>query len=222
MDVKLQNAYVEVLLGNFMEVVKQNLMFQAQLEVGKQTNSDADGVRRKIQELSERNVELQKNLEEFKRLNENANDDKQKLIHLTTKNIELESNLQEKEKILSKLITEHNNVKSTLNEKESALKQKESQVVSAASITQDRDRLQNAVNDVMRQLKSAKEELLKSKSESQDVLIKNNNRIEELTKYVTRLEAAIPAVKLKKVKLGESTQTDSPETTENVENGGTF
>jgi chromosome segregation ATPase len=222
MDVKLQNAYVEVLLGNFMEVVKQNLMFQAQLEVGKQINSDADGVRRKIQELSERNVELQKNLEEFKRLNENANDDKQKLIHLTTKNIELESNLQEKEKILSKLITEHNNVKSALNEKELALKQKESQVVSAASITQDRDRLQNAINDVMRQLKSAKEELLKSKSESQDVLIKNNNRIEELTKYVTRLEAAIPAVKLKKVKLGESTQTDSPETTENVENGGTF
>jgi chromosome segregation ATPase len=222
MDVKLQNAYVEVLLGNFMEVVKQNLMFQAQLEVGKQINSDADGVRRKIQELSERNVELQKNLEEFKQLNENANDDKQKLIHLTTKNIELESNLQEKEKILSKLITEHNNVKSALNEKELALKQKESQVVSAASITQDRDRLQNAINDVMRQLKSAKEELLKSKSESQDVLIKNNNRIEELTKYVTRLEAAIPAVKLKKVKLGESTQTDSPETTENVENGGTF
>jgi chromosome segregation ATPase len=222
MDVKLQNAYVEVLLGNFMEVVKQNLMFQAQLEVGKQNNSDTDGVRRKIQELSERNVELQKNLEEFKQFNENANGDKQKLIHLTTKNIELESNLQEKEKILSKLITEHNNVKSTLNEKELTLKQKESQVVSAASITQDRDRLQNAVNDVMRQLKSAKEELLKSKSESQDVLIKNNNRIEELTKYVTRLEAAIPAAKLKKVKLGESIQTDSPETTENVENGGTF
>ena len=222
MDVKLQNAYVEVLLGNFMEVVKQNLMFQAQLEVGKQNNSDTDGVRRKIQELSERNVELQKNLEEFKQFNENANGDKQKLIHLTTKNIELESNLQEKEKILSKLITEHNNVKSTLNEKELTLKQKESQVVSAASITQDRDRLQNAVNDVMRQLKSAKEELLKSKSESQDVLIKNNNRIEELTKYVTRLEAAIPAAKLKKVKLGESTQTDPPETTENVENGGTF
>jgi hypothetical protein len=35
MDVRLQNAYVEVLLGNFMEVVKQNLMFQAQIEVNK-------------------------------------------------------------------------------------------------------------------------------------------------------------------------------------------
>ena len=32
MDINLQNAYVEVVLENFLSVVKQNLLFQAQLE----------------------------------------------------------------------------------------------------------------------------------------------------------------------------------------------
>ena len=59
MDIKLQNAYVEVLLDNFMAVVKQNLMFQAQMEIMKSAVSEADDVKRKILELSERNVLLQ-------------------------------------------------------------------------------------------------------------------------------------------------------------------
>ena len=80
MDVKLQNAYVEVLLGNFMEVVKQNLMFQAQLEVGKQVNIDADGVRRKIQELTGTNevvipTTLVQELRTLQESNKNISDD---------------------------------------------------------------------------------------------------------------------------------------------------
>ena len=59
MDVKLQNAYVEVLLDNFMAVVKQNIMFQAQMEIMKSAVSEADDVKRKILELSDRNVLLQ-------------------------------------------------------------------------------------------------------------------------------------------------------------------
>jgi len=141
MDVRLQNAYVEVLLGNFMEVVKQNLMFQAQIEVNKTSGS---------------------------------ND----------------------------------------------------------SLKQEKDRLQSAVNDYMRQLKETQQEVLKVKSESQNVLLQNNNRIEELTKYVTRLEAVVPANKLKRVKLGEVIQSDTPEITveepvlpigdDIVKSGGTF
>ena len=50
--------------------------------------------------------------------------------------------------------------------------------------------------------------MLAVKSESQNVLLQNNNRIEELTKYVARLENVVPANKLKKVKLGEVVQTD--------------
>ena len=76
------------------------------------------------------------------------------------------------------------------------------------SLKQEKNRLQNAVNDYMRQLKSAQQEVLAVKSESQDVLLQNNNRIEELTKYVARLENVVPANKLKKVKLGEVVQTD--------------
>ena len=83
----------------------------------------------------------------------------------------------------------------------------------------------------MRQLKSAQQELLVVKSESQDVLMQNNNRIEELTKYVARLETVVPANKLKKVKLGEVIQPDTPEITveepvlpidDIVKSGGTF
>jgi chromosome segregation ATPase len=59
MDVRLQNAYVEVLLSNFLEVVKQNIMFQAQLELSKTDVNEASEIKRKIQELSKRNEELQ-------------------------------------------------------------------------------------------------------------------------------------------------------------------
>jgi chromosome segregation ATPase len=60
MDVRLQNAYVEVLLDNFISVIKQNIMFQAQLEVMNKNVNEADETKRKIAELSERNIELQK------------------------------------------------------------------------------------------------------------------------------------------------------------------
>jgi len=187
MDVRLQNAYVEVLLSNFMEVVKQNLMFQAQLEVNKNNVREAEDSVRKLKEVADSNVQYQ---------NQSV----------------------EKDKIINQLTTERDNLKSSAG--------------SNTSIIQDRDRLQNAVNDYMRQLKNTQLEVLKVKSESQDVLLQNNNRIEELTKYVTRLEAVVSANKLKKVKLGDVIQTDSPEITvelpsvttsdDNVKSGGTF
>ena len=46
MDIKLQNAYVKVVLDNFMEVVKQNLLFQAQLEIMKAELVDKDTLQR--------------------------------------------------------------------------------------------------------------------------------------------------------------------------------
>jgi hypothetical protein len=54
MDVRLQNAYVEVLLDNFISVIKQNIMFQAQLEVMNKNVNEADETKRKIAELSEK------------------------------------------------------------------------------------------------------------------------------------------------------------------------
>jgi hypothetical protein len=187
MDVRLQNAYVEVLLSNFMEVVKQNLMFQAQLEVNKNNVREAEDSIRKLKEVADSNIQYQ---------NQSV----------------------EKDKIINQLTTERDNLKSSAG--------------SNNSVLQERDRLQNAVNDYMRQLKDTQLEVLKVKSESQDVLLQNNNRIEELTKYVTRLEAVVSANKLKKVKLGEIVQPDSPEFTDkmsleitsndSVKSGGTF
>jgi hypothetical protein len=59
MDVRLQNAYVEVLLSNFMEVVKQNLMFQAQLEVNKNNVREAEDSIRKLKEVADSNIQYQ-------------------------------------------------------------------------------------------------------------------------------------------------------------------
>ena len=187
MDVRLQNAYVEVLLGNFMEVVKQNLMFQAQIEVANKDNKDVVENQRRLKEISDNNVELQKQL-------------------------------LEKDREISRLTTERNDLKNSSSNNN--------------SLAQEKQRLQSAVNDYMRQLNEAKNEVLRVKSESQDVLLQNNNRIEELTKYISRLEVAVPANKLKKVKLGESIQPETPEFTEpapslplddeSVKNGGTF
>jgi hypothetical protein len=166
MDVRLQNAYVEVLLGNFMEVVKQNLMFQAQIEVNKNSLQEAEDSVRRLKEVSDANINYQ-------------------------------TQLVEKDKLINQLTTERDNLKSSSGNND--------------SLKQEKDRLQSAVNDYMRQLKSAQQDVLTAKSESQDVLLQNNNRIEELTKYVARLEVVVPANKLKKVKLGEVVQTDTPE-----------
>lgn len=190
MDVKLQNAYVEVLLDNFMAVVKQNIMFQAQLEVMKSNVSEAEDVKRKIQELSERNVDLQKTNNE---LNE-------KLESLTGENTTL---------------------KSTVG-------QKEQQVSNTTNIIREKDRLQSAVNDYMRQVKNLQEEIKSVKSESQQVLVSNMKRIDELTKYVDKLEMAIPGNKLKKLRSVDVTafqEKEEPEQTvveDNVKTGGTF
>lgn len=187
MDVRLQNAYVEVLLGNFMEVVKQNLMFQAQIEVNKNSLQEAEDSVRRLKEVSDSNIQYQ-------------------------------NQLVEKDKLINQLTTERDNLRSSSGNND--------------SLRQEKDRLQSAVNDYMRQLKLAQQDVLKAKSESQDVLLQNNSRIEELTKYVVRLEAVVPANKLKKVKLGEVVQSDSPEIIveesvlpmidDSVKSGGTF
>jgi DNA repair exonuclease SbcCD ATPase subunit len=68
MDVRLQNAYVEVLLGNFMEVVKQNLMFQAQIEVNKNSLQEAEDSVRRLKEVSDANINYQTQLVEKDKL----------------------------------------------------------------------------------------------------------------------------------------------------------
>jgi chromosome segregation ATPase len=197
MDVRLQNAYVEVLLGNFMEVVKQNLLFQAQIEVNKNSLHEADDSVRRLKEISDSNTEYQKQ----------SGEKDTKINHLENR--------------INQLITERDNLKSSSGVND--------------SLKQEKDRLQNAANDYMRQLKATQQEVLLVKSESQNVLLQSNNRIEELTKYIEKLEIIIPSNKLKKVRLGETMQ---PETSiefmveesklpidtndDNVKSGGSF
>lgn len=197
MDVKLQNAYVEVLLDNFMAVVKQNIMFQAQLEVMKVNVQEAEETKRKIDELSERNVELQK-------LN---NDLLDKLENATGENQTLKQSVDSK----SNQINRFND------------------------LSKEKDRLQVAVNGYMRRVKELEEQLKTSKSDSQDVLLKLNTRLEELNKYIETLELSVPASKLKKIKVGfsknlpteeqtvEQKESSEPEKTDLIVNsGGTF
>jgi SMC interacting uncharacterized protein involved in chromosome segregation len=195
MDVKLQNAYVNVLLDNFVSVIKQNVMFQAQLEVNKNEFEVLEDFRRQVNDLSRRNEELQHGLQQR------------------------DFNLSEKDKQINSLISEKDNLKSSLNTKDT-------QANVMNSIVAEKNRLQNAVNDYMRQLEEARKEILKAKSESQEILIQNVNKIEELNRYILKLENVVPAAKLKKVRLGENVQ---PEPIDNVQeendlvkSGGTF
>jgi chromosome segregation ATPase len=190
MDVKLQNAYVEVLLDNFMAVVKQNIMFQAQLEVMKGSVNEADDVKRKIAELSDRNITLQQTNEELS-------------------------------KKLQSLDGENASLKNTVG-------QKDIQVNNTTNIIREKDRLQSAVNGYMRQVKDLENEIKDVRSQSQEVLISNNKRIEELTKYIDKLEMVVPANKLKKVKSIDLTEVESKEVVvqedveDDIKSGGTF
>ena len=145
MDVRLQNAYVEVLLVNFMEVVKQNVMFQAQLEVNKKNTDELNDVRRQLEDLSKRNVELQH--------------------HLETPQIN--------------------------------------------PLKEEKNRLQSALNEMMRENKSLKD----SNSTLTTSLV-------DLNRYVEEMEKVVPVSKLKKLKTVESNKV--PEEEINVSLGGTF
>ena len=173
MDVKLQNAYVEVLLDNFMAVVKQNLMFQAQMEIMKSAIGEADDVRRKILELSDRNVLLQQTNEQLVN----------KLESLSGENV---------------------NLKTTVG-------QKDIEVNNTSNIIREKDRLQSAVNTYMKQVKTL-----------EDTSVDNNKRIEELTKYIDKLEMVVPVNKLKKLKSVDLTAFGVEEVQDNVKSGGTF
>jgi len=183
MDVKLQNAYVEVLLDNFMAVVKQNLMFQAQLEVMKGGVTESDEIKRKVKELSDKNVELQ-------------------------------STISSLENQLSSTNGEINTLKTTVD-------QKTAQASSTNTLRVEKDRLQAAVNDYMRQVKKLQDEIILVKSQSQDVLLNNSKRLDELSKYVDKLEQAVPANKLKKLKTNELPVVEEV-VEDNVKAGGTF
>ena len=170
MDVNLQNVYAEVLLDNFVAVIKQNIMFQAQLEVLTKNASDSEKLKSEIYELKRTNNDLQ-----------------QKVNNLSGMKLDNDS---------------FNNLK------------------------QEKDRLQSAVNDYMRQIKKLNEDLLKAKSESSDALVKNASQVEELNKYIQKLEMVVPANKLKKVKTGDISNFVKIEEPivddETVKNGGTF
>jgi chromosome segregation ATPase len=170
MDVNLQNVYSEVLLDNFVAVIKQNIMFQAQLELMSKNASDAEKLKSEIYELKRANNDLQ-----------------QKVNGLSGSQVDTSS---------------FNTVK------------------------QEKDRLQSAVNDYMRQIKKLNEDLLKVKSESADALVKNTTQIEDLNKYIQKLEMVVPANKLKKVKTGDISdfvKTEEPIVEdETIKNGGTF
>lgn len=179
MDLKLQNAYVEVLLNNFMEVVKQNILFQAQIEVLSKDAKEFLDNQKKLKDVSESNIQLQQQI--------------------------------------NSLVSEKNSSKFS--------------GVNIESVLNEKNRLQSAVNDYMRKLNESKTELLTVKSEFQDVLLQNNNRIEELNKYISRLENVVPANKFKKLKTTDTNQEEtieSPKLNENitdndsVKNGGTF
>lgn len=64
MDVKFQNAYVEVLLDNFMSVVKQNIMFQAQLKTSIDSNEELIKTKNALDELSRKYLECEKQITE--------------------------------------------------------------------------------------------------------------------------------------------------------------
>jgi DNA repair exonuclease SbcCD ATPase subunit len=223
MDVKLQNTYVQVLLDNFISVVKQNILFQAQMEVTKSETNEANDIKRKIAELSTRNEELQKVVSAKDQL---LSEKERAIVTLNSeKSALLNNSAAERERALTNLSSEKDRMINSLTvERDNLVKdiqQKENQISSMSNFGQEKTRLQQAVNDYMRQLNETKSEVLKIKSESQDVLIRNNTRIDELTKYISKLEAIVPASKLKKVKLGEEvSQTETPD--DGVRSGGTF
>jgi predicted nucleic acid-binding Zn-ribbon protein len=169
MDVNLQNVYADVLLDNFIAVIKQNIMFQAQIEIMTKSLSEFD-------KLKKEKLEFEKNY----------------------------SNLKEQ---FDRLSGEFNVAKTTVS-------QTENLAISSNNLKADKDRLQSAVNDYMKQVKRLENQIsdIKKSQEEQD-------------KYISKLESVIPATKLKKLKTVDLTEFEQTEQTivdDVTKNGGTF
>jgi hypothetical protein len=65
-NVQFQNAYVEVLLDNFMTVVKQNVYLQAQQKVSEQAVEKANEINIQANNLAEKNISLQSEVQNLK------------------------------------------------------------------------------------------------------------------------------------------------------------
>ena len=59
MDVNLQNVYADVLLENFVSVIKQNILFQAQLEIAGKTINELNAIAARVDQIAGRNAELE-------------------------------------------------------------------------------------------------------------------------------------------------------------------
>lgn len=151
MDVKLQNAYVEVLLDNFMSVIKQNIMLQAQIKIHDDSNSELMNFKSGYEELNKKLKEYEIRLSEIGNIN-NA---------LTVDNTN-----------------------------------KQNQVNGLSSLQSEKDRLQGAVNDYLKQMK----QLGIDKSALEDSLSSLQSELKNKNEYITQLEEIAPVTKLKKIK----------------------
>jgi prefoldin subunit 5 len=167
MDVKLQNAYVEVLLDNFLSVVKQNVMFQAQLKTLNDTSEELVNTKKALEDLNNRYRDC-------------------------------ESRFGEVSSQKNELIVDNAN--------------KSNQIRSSENAINDRNRLQSAVNDYMKQVKKLEDE----KAENQIISNDLKNSISTLNKYISNLEPLVPVTKLKKLKSEFESKDDI------VKNGGSF
>lgn len=163
MDVKLQNAYVEVLLDNFMAVVKQNIMLQAQIKIHEDSTAELVQAKSSLEELSKKYLECEK------RFTESGN-------------------------LINALQVDNTN--------------KQNQVSNLSTLQSEKDRLQGAVNDYMKQIKQLNEEKIRLEASVSGL----KSDLDTQNKYIVQLEEIAPVTKLKKIKAADV----------EINSGGTF
>jgi len=182
-NVQFQNAYVEVLLDNFVSVVKQNVYLQTQNKIAEDTANVGIEMQNQANNLADINVKLQADILE---LNGKIDDLK-------------------KEKEDSTILLNEKNI----------------QVSNAEYVQQEKNRLQNAVNSYMRQIKTLEEDNYSLKNDIDKINREYKDHIEKLEIKINGLIALVPVNKLKKMGIDIS-KVNSINTENNVQEGDTF
>ena len=187
MDVRLQNAYVEVLLNNFIEVVKQNLLLQAQHEVNKNGFKEAEYSVEKFKEISDNNIVYQNKLTEndstINQLNSRVNQlitERDDVKLLSAKNY---TDKQEKDRLQSAVNDYMRQLKTA---------QEELLLIKNESLSDklEKNKLQTVVNDYMSQLKTVQEELSSFKNVSQELNVQKDKLQTVVNDYMSQLKTA--------------------------------
>lgn len=198
MDVDFVNSYTEVVVENFDAVIKQNLMLQTQLKVSAKQKVKLDSLEKENFEIREKLLKYESDLTSLPKLEKTAS--------------EVEIYKKEIADLRAAIVKYDNDLKDALSYK--------SRVVETDSLLNEKNRIQQALNDTMATVSNLDNQLKQKDIEIQS--LKDALKKLEDVPVVEAVKEAKDKKTVTKPKNGTSAAVETPPKSVKVQSGGFF